>query len=986
MKKKSVISLLTTAALLTSSFGALSVNAATQTVGTKQDFETAITTGDSLITQAQDENYGGVLNFASSSDNSGGTIWFDLDNAVSGGKYVLSFDAKMPVVGTETMLHFWLKDASGSQLSFTALRAGLFSTYDSANWQFPQIGNASYAANTWQKYDIIFDFAEGCAEVYTDGKYVGEINVSFDSIKSIGIAYIDYTKTGLAAQVDNLSICAVSDSAAMSASYTYKGKYEVTFSETMKDLDANDFTLTRVPTSGGSAETVLFDVDFMSTDKVILTPETSESGYTYTLSFADKKTAFGNSVSNRTFTKTMNKTVLNKSESFETASLSGNVATAEEQYRGKFMSYSGACDYNYKPDIALSGGQYIFSYDVRMDTTSGGYFLVRTYNSTTWDNYQAVWDNDRRFGDFTQNKGWGCTGYGVAMADTSWHRVDNIMDLDAKKSYIYYDGEKVGTADLSVRIPTGDTFNGAMISFSGTTGDVDNVRIKSVDNGYDAKISVKDDLIYIDFDETTYLKDGDYAVSVSTNPFAVTGDTVNAELVYNGGARAVLKLDEKVKAGTSVAVTLNNVKSFLGTELNDNVLTLSVPAAETTVTVVDDDMSSYAEQANSSGYLGGVGPWSNSETNGFIFTQDNKVGIWAGNSSYAFDEVSGGKATIKLDLNALEMNGKQGGYWLSFIDQDDNLWHTNVIFQAKIQDSIGWSDAITFADGDDFTIELEYDFATHKVTNRYTKGAETKEIANRTPGLRKASVSGTTPTVNDITGIKGIQFATTGGQYDTKLRIDNIKVTHTSTPSIIGDISFKDVAGNKVSVSDMKSTIGEMSIVFPDGLKNDSADGIISFNDGNFDAYSVSYDKATKTATVTFAEMLGANKSYSFTIKGAKTAEGDAYIEASGSFTTTAAVTEISDLAITRDGTNIKVGADFVNTASDKNYVMIYAAYNGFELVKMDFVPVNAVKNCKDTWIEHTFENADSSSYTKVTAFVWDSFAQMCPVTRSVTK
>lgn len=994
MKRKSVISLLTTAALLSSSFGAMSVNAVSYTTGVKQDFETAITTGSSLITQTQDEYYGGVLNFTSSADSRGGTIWFELDSAVSSGKYVFGFDAKLPEVSENAMFSLFTKSASDSQMTFLALRNGKFCTYDNNAWSFTRIGNASYAANEWNRYELMLDFDDKTAEVYKNGTSVGEIDLAAKETESISkfcFAYSDFSQTGLNAQIDNVNFREMTASASMSASYTYKGKYEVNFSESIKDIDANDFTLTRVPTAGGAEETVLFDVDFISTDKVIITPASAESGYTYTLAYADNKTIFGNSISNRTFTNIVKKTDINYSVNFE------NTASAtEDNYRGKYFYNATKAEYGFKSTSGLDSGKYIFSYDFKRNT-AGTYVYVRTYynESGSWQQYQAVWDTDK-FGDFVVGA-WSLIPYsGADSIDTSWHRVDNVMDMDSSKSYVYLDGEYVGSSDLSGRFAEGQAFWGALLTVQ-NGGGIDNLRIKNVDNAYAAKMSVKGDLIYIDFDETTYLEDGDFDVKVSTNPLAVTGDSVNASLVYNGGARAVLKLDEALTAGTTVAVTLNDVTSFLGTKLDDNVFTASVPVTETTVTVVDDDMSGYEDDAA----LHGVGPWTNTyDADGSKTAPEGKAGYLYKDSTdgaitlsdsqtvYSFDEVSGGTATIELDVSELvksdALSADQALHRIMFVDQDGNNWELAVPY---VKNS-GWigDNKISFGDTwsnlqdltDNMNIKLVYNFSENKGYFYYNG-----TLVRVASGIRCSSNNSLA--TSSITGIKGIAVRASGSQA-MQLAIKKIKVTHTSTPSTIGDISFKDAMGNAVSLSDLKSTISEMNIVFPDGLKNDSADGIISINDGAFNAYSVSYDKATKTAKVTFDEMLGAGKSYTVAVKGAKTAEGDSYINMESSFTTTGAVTEVSDLSITRNGTDIKVGANFVNTAADKDYVMIYAAYNGYELVKMDFVKVNAVKNCTDTWTEHTFENADSSSYTKVTAFIWDSFAKMCPATRSVTK
>ena len=127
MKKKLVVSWITTAALLVSMLGAVNVSAASLNVGVKQDFESGINKDNALITQVQDEQYGGVLNLSSSANKPDCDISFDFDQTVLSGKYLMSFDAKMPELsGDSTLLGIFTSNAEDKQLSFLVLKGGLF--------------------------------------------------------------------------------------------------------------------------------------------------------------------------------------------------------------------------------------------------------------------------------------------------------------------------------------------------------------------------------------------------------------------------------------------------------------------------------------------------------------------------------------------------------------------------------------------------------------------------------------------------------------------------------------------------------------------------------------------------------------------------------------------------------------------------------------------------------------------------------------------
>lgn len=976
MKKKLVVSWITTAALLVSMLGAVNVSAASLNVGVKQDFESGINTGNALITQVQDEQYGGVLNLSSSANKADCDISFDFDQPALSGKYLMSFDAKMPELsGGSTVLGIFTSNAENKQLRFLELNGGRFlSTNDGAG--YTQIGNASYQPNVWQRYDVAFDFDAKSAQAYVNGELKGAIDLAalnVTGMKKILFLYCDYTKTALSAQVDNLSFRPLPASAEMTAKYTYKGQFEVNFSETVVDIDANDFILTRAPKNGGAEETVPFEVDFITADKAVLTPSLSGGAYTYKLTFANKKTMLGNEISNREYTYTSNQQDIDWKY---TATPNGYVSE-DVEYRGSVLTKNNASDdaaFDAGLSTQLTAGKYIFSYDVKFKNNSSRVILVSLNDK--W--YQSIWDNGA-FGE-SKNGSWSCTRYSSdSIIDNEWHRIDNVVDMDAKKTYTYLDGVYVGETDISDRIAAGASWNS--ISFNSTgpvtdaTASFDNISVKSIDNGFDAGLSIAgEDLVYIDFNETAYLTEGNIKVKATSNPLSAAKATdVGASIVYQNGTRTAVKLDRPLAEGERCVVTLNGVKSFMGRELKKNALTPIAYATEKSDVIANDDMSSYAE-----GTLNNVGPWTNDHGDNYLYKDEKGKVIHKGEgTTYTFDNhVTKGKISMELDFSTVTHETEQG-FWVLFTDLNDNMWTTAIIWNNKVTIGDSWSIS------KDLTSQVklltEFDFDSDKVTIWYNGDPIQKTPVCKNNGELRPNI---------ITGIKDIKLQPTGAiSGDYYLGIDKIKVTNTYSPNIIGGISTTDLLGNTdYSLSEHKSTIKSINFEFDGGLQNNSLDGLVSINNGTFTDYTASYNADTKTGTITVNTLAGANQTYNIAITGAKTASGADYENLTGSFTTGDAITEVSNLELEKTTGGATVSADIVNTAANKDYLIIYAAYDDNRLVKFDYSRVTADQNSNDINKSCTFTDADVANHTKVSAFVWNSFESMKPVTRSVSK
>lgn len=987
MKRKLVVSWLTIAALVATMLGTASVGAASYTIGVKQDFEQALNTGNEMITQVHDERYGGTLRFASTTERVDCDFPLEFGQTVSSGKYLMSFDAKMPSVSPDTRLLIWTNNAANEFTRYLVLTGGRLCTIQGDT--FTPIVGTEYAENVWQRYDLSLDFDTKTAKVYADGRFCADINLAdlnVTGMNKIYFNYVDETKSGAAVQIDNVYFRQLTETAAMTAEYTYKGQFEVHFSETVTDVEAGDFTLTRTM-NGENAETVPFTVDYITADKAVLTPASVDGGYSYQLTFADKKTVFGHTVENRDYTYVSQQQVIDFTYKPENAPWNYTYAD-DETYRGRYLKKSNASGdgaFDIGLPQTLTGGKYLFSYDFKFNNNNNSRVIIVSLNGG-WS--QGTWENNK-FGEVLKGD-WRLNAYGnTIITNGQWYRVDNVMDLDTKKMYTYLDGIYMAQTDISNRIDE-NGWKSIGINSTGPIGDAeasfDNISVKSIGGGYDAAVTAAGNLVTIDFSETTYVAKDNFAVRITDNPFSAEEVAdASASLVYQNGTKAVLQLDTPITSGQKCVVTCNGVKSFLGKTQEQNVF-VGTGTAEQVIAVADDTMSDY------SGTLHGTGPWKSTEDankgenltaeNAVLYKaeNENRVAVRGGGDSLYIFEKPVKKGVLSVDLSVTKSAWNRSGYWLKLMgkrgEEDVSfcfacLWYNRVALTST------WQHETSLVENQEVTvpINVKFDFDRGKMTVTY--------------GDTSASVykSSEELSLNEVTSITGIRLHPLEGYPGKPLYINSIKAENRYMPNVIGAVGFTDVFGyTDYSLTGHKSTVKSLDITFPDGLQNNSMDGLVSVDNGEFTDYTTSYDADTKTGKIIFNTVAGANRTYNVAITGAKTAAGADYEPMTGSFTTGNAVSEVSNLALEQSGSNVSVSADFVNTTgAEKNYVIVCAAYDGSALAWFDYEPVTVVSNDTEVRKTHTFTGMDGA-YTKVSAFVWESFENMRPVIQSVSK
>jgi hypothetical protein len=1012
MKRK--LALITAVSIMATAFSAFNAGAASYTVGTRQDFESAFSTGTDKIVQVNDEKYGNVLKFSP-----GGQIAFDFSELTSG-TYRISFDLNMSSTES-TPFDIYTKtpkvDNSGwQQMSFMRLNSGVVGTLANNTGNGAQIGTATYAANTWQRYDIVMPLGfedDRYADVYIDGVKKGEIDLNNNSVygmKFILFLFSDWRgdkSTQVYALLDNLEVKQVSATAEMTASRGFNGDFTVEFSETMNTVNASDIILTRKADESSDAEAVDFTIKYSTPTKTVITPASKDGGYIYTVSVADGlKTAFNNPVSG-SYSVNVGETVnIDKKWDFEDGSnpVGGNTEIVDDGYRGKVLKYTASADGNFKMGVGLSSGKYLYSYDLKRDSISdASYMLIRAYydyteSSEKWKNFEALWnDSNKSFGEFTSSDKVDEPGSEGSFdhkafkstADSTWYRIDNVIDMDSKVAYAYCDGEYLGIIDLGARGI--NTLKGFMMSVTGKNCYYDNIRIKSLSDSYDASLIYDGDsnCLIVDLDETTpSLTAEQFTLTRTSGSFGSTEkiEVSDSDITYQSGTRMVIQLLDMPSDGDIFSIEFDGVKSFIGTPV--------VPSAsyvyEENVSERTETMSDTLDSFTTENVFASDSPWRSNAANGVVTAADGAVTLkqkegYSGANIlyYNFDTVSGGIIEMETTINATTAGS--GEYVrIMFRDQDNKEYYIGTIKTDKTQyhassssSSKSWNGAESpYKQGTDITMKIKIDCATKKA-EFYQDGVLVK--SNVYPFWEGST------TADNITGTRAFLFFI--NQAETSLTVKDVKVTHTYTPVSVGAVSFADANGNNYATDAVSSAASIMKISYPQGMMNDTFNGTVNVTcGGETVSYTGSWDSTTNVYSVKFDELLGASKTYDIALSGSVGKNGEIYNNASGSVTTlNDEVLSVSTPVVTKTDSGVEVKLNALNTKADKTYMMIYAGYNGNRLTYVDYQDLTMVKDANPEKTL-TFTDANIDTYDKVTVFVWETFENMTPVTTAVTK
>lgn len=1020
MKRK--LSFVLMLAMLMTLFAGIQVRAVSYTTGTVIDFDTlsvsSLEDGTSVI---EDDVYGKVINWNTRAKNfildfSSGTTADEL----TAGVHVLSFDAK---VAENNILYMYFDDYNDTKtaterISYAALRNKSFQSSADGGSKWTSVVSGAYEYDEWVRYDIVFYYEDCYADVYVDGQNMAELSLELNPDNTVNgfnkvlfVGSNSPTDAAMDLSLDNVSYRPLTDTASVDIK-AKDGGFDVVFSETAGEVTSEDFTVTRTAIGGSTSENVTFEYAQVTASKGVITPSSLENGYTYTITYKGGESALGSTIALTSVDITIKQIIIDAVHDFENG-VTGSYGTAtaetvsfeDEEYRGKVFKINGNIDWYWKLSEGLDGGKYIYSYDLK-NNGAWGKMRLRFYADSSYKWFNAFAIEGKGMGSNFKDKL-------VAMTDSvipqsEWHRVDLVLDIDSRMATAYLDGEEKGsflltseaTVDTNGNSFT-DAFWGSMMSFNNTNGYayLDNIRTRSIADKYGVSMSVDGDMVYIDFDETTTgLTADNFTVTKSANALSTDVENVNFELVYQNGTRAVLKLSDNVAAGTRYTVKLNNVTSFLGNAPEK--AELSYVNMPDVVTTHNDDMTGYTKDETTDTM------WTDSHwTTSGNATQNAKDYTTAANGVVTLTSgTDAGKLLrynfkdIALDEGIIEIEATVN------VTFDSSLSGSTQLVFYNLQDSdgtykIGEFHANGFMANASSSATSRVNAALKDTAYKYEQDNIIKSVIDLSTGIIQTSVNDGEPIVtsymygesaatyaSDLTDVSIISF-TTLKDTGAVVNIKNIKVTKTVTPSVIGNVSFTDVMGNESGVTNVSSATNKMSVEFPNGLYNDEINGTVTVSDGSSNLTGTGvYDAEEGVYTVTFDKLLGADRAYTVTLSDIKDANGATYNMLTGSFTTGESIKSVSneDVAKTSDG--IAVTVKGVNTGEDASYYVIYAGYKGNKLVTMDYEVWELTEDFTEYTKTFSFTDAEIAECDRINSYIWKSFGEIKPVTKSVTK
>lgn len=564
-----------------------------------------------------------------------------------------------------------------------------------------------------------------------------------------------------------------------------------------------------------------------------------------------------------------------------------------------------------------------------------------------------------------------------------WMKVDILIDTTEFTKTYYIDGVLLGIQEFknnpnNANPETKKTGTGIFDNFriyciknenASELAYLDNLSISVYEGGeFSAETSIDGQNMTINFNSTVKgkLTEDNFTITKASNALNLDAQPIDFELVSSDSSSALLKLAEVPEAGNTVTVKVNNVTAFTGDKLAND--TFTTPITKLVTTTATDDMSEV--KGNWEGHTG-ILPTA----------ADGKVTATDIRNYYYFDNVySGGIITLEMKVNCKTT----GAPFISGIDADGDTYYLAQIESSQIcyhkvptpgkKTGLGqaYYKSETAGQGQDMELKWEIDTSTHLV-KAYVNGDYVVEMYPYNSDLKNAGL---------FDSLKGVFF------HGDNWVLDEITVTQTKTEPAINNVSFIDIEGNATTADRASALTDTIAITFSDGLYGDAANGTIEIVKGEDTvAYTSSYDKDTKTLNLELDSILGAKNTYDINISGVKTENGTEYDELKGTLTTMDGESYIGNVRVNKAAKAINVAVDYVNVTNDTaSYYVVCTAYDGNEMKSIQYTKMDIKAGEAEFNKVFTFKDEDAKSYEKVAAYIWKSFENIMPITKSAVK
>ncbi len=554
--------------------------------------------------------YGNVINL----DNSQ-TYVMNLPEVMDpSNKYLLSFDMKIPK-NDQDRGHFEIF-SNTTEDTETFSKIDFLMTYNGRFWDntfnVALGGHSNMYTSDWVHIDMIFNYEENMLLVYSSNGADGSTSLSSstdNAAREINqINKIQFRMYDLAPgddsrwYFDNIYLNKIENNTDAGDGIIKRvgsNKLEINFLKTLSATTdwESDLKVTRTALDGSvTDEEVTFYLDEFSNNKVVIELEDFKAGYKYKVTTSAKSASGLDLTVPEVKVAAQNK--FDVSWDFENGPMSGFAAS--DRGLGGQASVLESWSMPFKIPESV-GGTYLLSYDFYdrknyRTTIYSGAGNAALSSISDGDGFRRYKENGFATGNYAFS---GTTSNGLIgahMLPTGvWYRFDHVMYIDEGYADVYIDGVYVAKQPLWDAWQSAETKNNPIAVFKGTQlyGQkgtiIDNVRIKSIENTYNATLSAKDKYVFVDFNETTLgLTEDNFALSMKSSPTADAED-VDFTLAYTNQTRAVLELDSNIVGGATYTVRMTGVASTFETPLASNSVSYTVPSMANNVKFVNTD-------------------------------------------------------------------------------------------------------------------------------------------------------------------------------------------------------------------------------------------------------------------------------------------------------------------------------------------------------------------------------------------------------------
>lgn len=646
----------------------------------------------------------------------------------------------------------------------------------------------------------------------------------------------------------------------------------------------------------------------------------------------------------------------------------------------------------------ISSGKFLISFEVYFKDFNQYMRLHLTSTSSGSDSHSILRMGKDGIQSASSGKGdWTFDTIYTPELDT-WTQVDMLLDMDNKKLTYYVNGKVLDERSINfvdfkyILFRTESGENGSVLY-------LDNMTFKFMDEGgfdtgYKNTVASPDsdviDLNFSDLIDSSSLG-GVKVYNMGNNPISYSAKEVSYKIESVNAKKVTLRLSEKLGEGNIYKVYAPNVKSAFGEAFKNDTAYFATGGATASVKIIDADFATIPAFTRP---LQPVNPASDKEwVKGgvqMVYPQyEDEVAVVKfpaskGTKKYptnlttltrTFDEAFTTDAGIEFKIKV-----EKGNQRLVVKDSDENSLTVITIKNDGIYS--GDTKISDYTADEWFILRADMNFSDQKATISKDGDVIAEDI-----DISAISNAAVVVFEQENTDVSYNNDEFTKAMYASSA-LAYVRVYSVKECAAVTIVRFEDEDGNiYYPDEDIPSIVSKMYIKFSDAIDSASIAGNIVLKAGDDEeTINGTYDSSKKEYAIELKNYISGSEVYNLTVNGnIKDVSGQGIKQADGTFETATGLVKAKDLTLEAANGNAALKTDIIHTdKSCPTLYLIYAAYKDDMLIDFKYKAINPDEAERNISVTENYEYPDDADV--VSAFLWDGFDTMIPMTKMQTK